>query len=512
MDAAGNRTITDLLDEQALCHGHKVAIVHEYQNGDISQLSYIQLREAARGFAAALQARGVMPGDRVFVFMGNTAEYVPLWMGLMLAGAVIVAGNIYLTAPEVAYQLEHCQPALALVEPAHEALIREVCADLVQAPDIVPVARGSLGPEGLRGVWAETCTNYHAPPQCSDDLAQILYTSGTSARPKGVMLTQANLLWCGQAGAANSGLSRADRVFNNKPLFHANCQETVLSCLTAGATAVIGERYSATRYLRQLIEHRITICSLSGMLCRTLLNQPPTPFDTAHQVRYAGYAINISEAEIAAFIARFRIPLRNGYGQSETMLYITLQPHASPSSYPSIGRATPDREVFVVDDDNRPVAVGAVGEIVVRGRPGRTLTLGYYRDPDATQAVFEGGWLHTGDLGYQDAKGNFFFFGRKKEVIKRAGENISAAEVEEALMGHPAVRDVAVVGIPDPVRDQSVKAFIVLHDQQQADAAAIKAFCAERLAYFKVPEHVQFMEELPRNASGKVQKRALLDA
>jgi crotonobetaine/carnitine-CoA ligase len=248
------------------------------------------------------------------------------------------------------------------------------------------------------------------------------------------------------------------------------------------------------------------------MLCRTLLNQPPTPFDTAHQVRYAGYAINISEAEIAAFIERFRIPLRNGYGQSETMLYITLQPHASPSAYPSIGRATPDREVFVVDDDNRPVAVGAVGEIVVRGRPGRTLTLGYYRDPAATQAVFEGGWLHTGDLGYQDAKGNFFFFGRKKEVIKRAGENISAAEVEEALMGHPAVRDVAVVGIPDPVRDQSVKAFVVLHAGHQADADAIKTYCAGRLAYFKVPEHVQFMAELPRNASGKVQKRALLDA
>jgi len=301
-------------------------------------------------------------------------------------------------------------------------------------------------------------------------------------------------------------------VFNNKPLFHANCQETVLSCLTAGATVVIGERYSATRYLRQLIEHRITICSLSGMLCRTLLNQPPTPFDTAHQVRYAGYAINISEAEIAAFIARFRIPLRNGYGQSETMLYITLQPHASPSAYPSIGRPTPDREVFVVDDDNQPVGVGEVGEIVVRGRPGRTLTLGYYRDPDATQAAFDGGWLHTGDLGYQDAKGNFFFFGRKKEVIKRAGENISAAEVEEALMGHPAVRDVAVVGIPDPVRDQSVKAFIVLHGEHQTDAAAIQAYCAERLAYFKVPEHVQFMAELPRNASGKVLKRALLDA
>lgn len=511
MDAVGNRTITDLLEEQAQCHGHRVAIVHEYQNGDISQLSFVQLREVALSFAAGLQARGVKPGDRVFVFMGNTAEYLPLWMGLMLAGAVIVSGNIYLTGPEVAYQLVHSQPTLVLVEPAHEVLIRGVCAEMAQAPEIVSVARGSLRPDGLHGELAGAVDAFQPSRQDSDDLAQILYTSGTSARPKGVMLTQANMLWCGMTGAANSGLSRTDRVFNNKPLFHANCQETVLACLTAGATAVIGERYSATRYLRQLIEHRITVCSLSGMLCRTLLNQPPTAFDTAHQVRFAGYAINISIPEIEAFIARFRIPLRNGYGQSESMLYITLQSHASPSTYPSIGRAAPDREVFIVDDDNQPVGVGEVGEIVVRGQRGRTLTLGYYQDPVATQAAFDGGWLHTGDLGYQDAKGNFFFFGRKKEVIKRAGENISAAEVEEVLMGHPDVRDVAVVGVPDPIRDQSVKAFIVLHEDGVEDAAALKAYCATKLAYFKVPEQVAFMADLPRNASGKVLKRALLD-
>lgn len=512
MDAVGNRTVTDLLEEQAQCHGHRVAIVHEYQNGDISQLSFVQLRETALRFAAGLQAKGVKPGDRVFVFMGNTAEYVPLWMGLMLAGAVFVSGNIYLTGPEVAYQLSHSQPTLVLVEPAHEDLIRGVCAEMASTPEIVVVARGSLRPDGLHGELAAAVDAFVPVQQDSADLAQILYTSGTSARPKGVMLTQANMLWCGMAGAANSGLTRTDRVFNNKPLFHANCQETVLSCLTSGATAVIGERYSASRYLRQLIEHRITICSLSGMLCRTLLNQPVTPFDTAHQVRFAGYAINISVPEIEAFIERFRIPLRNGYGQSESMLYITLQSHASPSTYPSIGRATPDREVFIVDEDNQPLGVGEVGEIVVRGQRGRSLALGYYQDPAATELAFDGGWLHTGDLGSYDAKGNFFFFGRKKEVIKRAGENISAAEVEEVLMGHPEVRDVAVVGVPDPIRDQSVKAFIVLHENAAEDAVAIKAFCATKLAYFKVPEHVTFMAELPRNASGKVLKRALLDA
>ncbi len=510
MDAMGDRSLIDLLDEQAAKHGHNACVVHEAQTGEVRSLTYLQLQEAARRIAARLQMQGLQKGDRGFVFLRNTPDYVPVWFGLSLAGMIFVPGNIYLTEPEIEFQLTHCDPQIVITEPMYLPLIETVCDRIAMRPLIIVT-----GGEGMEKALAlDTMpgapADYDRPQLGSNDIAEILYTSGTSARPKGVMLTHANLLWCGISGTAATSLQSDDRYFNNKPLFHANCQDTVLSCLTAGAVVVIGEKYSATRYLRQLIEHGITICSLSGMLCRTLLNQPRSEYDTAHKLRFAGYALNIAPEEISDFIARFRIPLRNGYGQSEAMLYITLQSPSAPSTYPSIGRPALDREVFIVDENNTIVDTGAVGELVVKGRPGRNVMLGYYNDPEATKAAFEGGWLHTGDLAFVDEKGNFYFFGRKKEVIKRAGENISSAEVEEVLINHHGVRDVAVVGIPDPIRDQAVQAFVVLHPETQITQEQLQNYCREKLAYFKVPEIILFLDELPRNASGKLNKRELI--
>lgn len=504
MDAIGNRSLRDLLAEQAWAFGDRAFLVHETAQGDISQMSFAELHDRALSLAAYFQSKGLKKGDKVFVFLRNTPDFVPIWFGLLCAGLVMVPGNIYLTESEVAYQLQHCDPMMVVTEEQFHALMGRACEGMNQVPPI------HLEPDLVRE--AAVMLPADALPDLSgDDLAQILYTSGTSARPKGVMLTHANFLWCGFSSAMQSCFTTEDRVFNNKPLFHANCQDTVLSCLTAGATAIVGERYSATRYINQLIHHRATVCSLSGMLCRTLLNQPESELDRAHQIRFAGYAINISEEEIRQFTDRFEIQIRNGYGQSEAMLYISLQTVSAPSTYPSIGRACLDREVFIVDEANQVLEPGKVGEIVVRGRPGRNLMLGYLNDEPATALAFEGGWLHTGDMGYFDEQGNLFFFGRKKEIIKRSGENISAAEVEEVIVSHPAVVDVAVVGVPDPVRDQAVLACVVVQPGQTLDADALQAYCRERLAYFKVPTLVKFMESLPRNASGKLMKRDLVE-
>lgn len=504
MDNIGERTLCDLIDEQSQTYGPRVAVVHETQEGVVSELSFQELRTASQAMAAALQSAGVVKGDRVFVFLRNTADYVPTWFGIGYAGAVMVPGNIYLTESEVRFLIEDSAPRVIVTESRFLALIQAGASGVQPLPTIV-VMDDAVAP-GATAISAlpRDAEKFVPVPVASNDLAEILYTSGTSSRPKGVMHTHANLLWCGLAG---DGLQAADRFFNNKPLFHANCQSTVLTCLSAGATVILGERYSATRYIAQLIRHQATICSLSGMLCRTLLNQPPSPHDRAHNVRLGRYAINISQGEIDAFVERYQIPVKNGYGLSEAMIAVTAEPRTGPSTYPSIGRPTPEREVFIVDDDNQPLPPGKVGEIVVRGRPGRNLMLGYYNNPEATAAAFAGGWLHTGDLGTMDDKGNFFFFGRKKEVIKRAGENISASEVEEVLVGHPAVRDVAVIGVPDPVRDQAVKAFVVLREPASEDA--LREHCRARLAYFKVPEFIAFLDELPRNASGKVMKREL---
>jgi carnitine-CoA ligase len=510
MDAIGNRSLRDLLNQQAMTHGDRIFIVHETAQEEITELSYAELNKQAQQYAEQFVSMGLKKGDHVFVFLRNTPDFVPIWFGLLSAGLVMVPGNIYLTESEVEYQLRHCAPALIITEDQFAGLIQKSADGLSPEPqfcletDLVRIAI-------LERNSVSSSPKPELPAIDGDDLAQVLYTSGTSARPKGVLLTHANFLWAGLSSALQSCFTPEDRVFNNKPLFHANCQDTVLSCLTAGATVIIGERYSATRYISQLIKHQATVCSLSGMLCRTLLNQPESTQDRAHKIRFAGYAINISQDEIDRFTNRFGIRIRNGYGQSEAMLYISFQSVTEPSTYPSIGRPCLDKEVFIANEDNQALPVGQVGEIVVRGRRGRNIMLGYLNDPAATAAAFAGGWLHTGDMGYFDEAGNLYFFGRIKEVIKRAGENISAAEVEEVIISHPDVSDVAVVGVPDPIRDQAVMACVVLREPEALSEEALMAYCKASLAYFKVPTIVKFLDALPRNASGKLVKRQLIE-
>lgn len=507
MDRVGERAFPAILDEQASFYHDRTFVVHEDLQGVVTTLSFREVREKALRYAAAFQTAGIKKGRRVFALLRNTADFVPLWFGVMAAGGVFAPGNIYLTSPEIGHLITLIEPTLILTESRLLPLVEAAVAAIGKSIPLISVD-GATDAASLAKLVSQA-PDFIPVANASSDLAEIIFTSGTSSRAKGVMLTHANLIWCGMAGAANTDLSSGDRSFNNKPLFHVNCQETVLSCLMVGATAVIGERYSASRYVSQLIRHEATICSLSGMICRTLVNQPPSEEDRAHRIRFGGYGINISEQEMAAFVERFGIRVRNGYGQSEAMVYISVESLGAPSTYPAIGRPAFDREVFIVDENNCILPPGEVGEIVVRGQPGRNLMLGYYRDEQATRATFEGGWLHTRDLGRFDASGNLYFHGRLGDMIKRAGENISTQEVEDTLIGHPAVKDAAVFGLPDPVRDQAVKAVVVLKEGHSADAEDLREFCRARLAYFKVPEFIDFLPELPRNASGKVLKREL---
>ena len=507
MDRIGERSFPMMLDAQADHFGDRTFLIHEDLQGTVSSHSFAELRADSYACAAALQSAGLTKGDRAFMFLRNTADFVPLWFGIIAAGGIAAPGNIYLTAPEVTHLVESTQPSVIVTEAQFVPLIRDVLARTGSKAALIS-ADGGEGAQDLAAL-RKGAPDLRPVDLTSDDPAEIIFTSGTSSRPKGVLLTHANLIWCGVAGVANTALTPEDRSFNNKPLFHVNCQETVLACLTGGATAIIGERYSASRYIGQLIDHKATICSLSGMLCRTLLNQPPGDMDRAHNIRFAGYGINISDGEIATFTERFGIRLRNGYGSSEAYVYITVESVSSPASYPAIGRPALDREVFVVDENNQILPTGEIGEIVVRGRPGRNLMLGYYDNPEATRAAFDGGWLHTNDLGWFDATGNLHFQGRRGDMIKRAGENISVREVEDALIQHEDVKDTAVIGLPDPVRDQAVKAFIVARPGSRPTAEELRAFCAKRLAYFKLPEFIVFVAELPRNASGKVLRREL---
>jgi crotonobetaine/carnitine-CoA ligase len=345
----------------------------------------------------------------------------------------------------------------------------------------------------------------------SDTVAELLYTSGTTAAPKGVMITHANLVFSGHYGVWQTSLRSDDRVFTTMPACHSNFQLAALTpVLVAGATLVMAERYSARRFWQQVRDEGATIVQLIAMMARTLLLQPASEGDGHHQLRDALYFMPLSDREKAEFERRFRVRLLNSYGSTESIGWAVTDPPQGERRWPSVGRAGLGYEAGIFDCTGHELPPGQVGEIRIKGAPGRSLMLGYHNDPEATAAAISpDGWLRTHDEGYADADGWFYFVDRSVNVIKRAGENISTTEVECTLTSHPLIAEAAVVGVPDPVRDKAVKAFVRLQPGARLSASDVIEHCRGLLAGYKVPEYVDFVDDFPRTSSMKIEKRLL---
>jgi crotonobetaine/carnitine-CoA ligase len=292
------------------------------------------------------------------------------------------------------------------------------------------------------------------------------------------------------------------------PLFHVNGQYiSAIPILTAGGTLVILERFSATKFWDQVRRHDTTLMSIVPMQLRTMLAQPPRDDDARHNVRLSFYALPTAKEEWEAFIQRFQVPLIDGYGLSETLGVCTINPvQYGVTKRHCIGLPSIGRQVRIVDDSGTDLGEGEVGRILVKGE---AIFSGYYKNEEATNACMHDGWFDTGDNGYFDEDGYIHFFDRTKEVIKRAGENIAASEVERVLNDHPKILESAVIGLPDELRDEAVKAFVVLHPGQQMTAEEVQGWVARHLAKFKIPSFVEFRDELPHTSIGKVIKYQL---
>jgi crotonobetaine/carnitine-CoA ligase len=240
-----------------------------------------------------------------------------------------------------------------------------------------------------------------------------------------------------------------------------------------------------------------------------ILAQPPHELDGKNDFRLVMYAIAITEEQWEEFETRFNVPLSDLWGMTETLAETTMNPPDLEMKRNCIGLARLGNEIKVVDEEGKEVPPGTVGEMVVQGVPGRTIMKGYYKNPEATAETIQDGWLYTGDNAYMDEDGYFHFVDRKKDMIKRGGENVAAVEVEYVISLHPKVQEVAVVGVPDPIRDEAIMALIVLKKSETSDADEIINFCKERLAKFKVPSYVEFKDEFPKTSIGKVQKNIL---
>ncbi|MXZ73270.1 MAG: ATP-dependent acyl-CoA ligase [Acidobacteria bacterium] len=393
--------------------------------------------------------------------------------------------------------------------------VRERCP---RVEEVAICGAGAPSPAVDFGRLAAECpkTAPEGPAPSPTDEAAILYTSGTTARPKGVLVTHANYLCAGETVARAVRLTAADRHLVVLPLFHGNAQYySTMSALVTGASMALMARFSASRYFDQAIAHRCTVSSLFAAPIRMLLVQPRRPEHAVNDLRVVIFAQSVTPAQLAEWDQRFRAPLLQLWGMTETMGPPLINPLDGERRNQSMGLPAPGYATRLVDEGGRPVARGEIGQIVVRGEPGVSLMKGYYRNPDATAETIRDGWLWSGDNARQDADGYYHFVDRAKDMIKRSGENVAASEVEAVIREHPDVFDCAVIGVPDEMRDEAILAVVVPRSgageqpAPQLTQEAVIDWCRQRLAGFRVPQFVRFRAELPRTAVGKVQKHVL---
>ncbi|GAA4863792.1 AMP-binding protein [Pseudonocardia benzenivorans] len=510
-DLIGDRTLRDLLDERTARTPEKTYLVYEDAEGTITEFSYLEFSRRVDELAAGLAALGVGKGDRVTIHLRNSPEVLEAWFALATLGAVFVPSNVANTAGEIQHVVSYSGSVAVITQPLFADVVARAVAECPTVRHTL-MARTETAPEGTLLLDDQRLAGATPPDNGvgPDDVVEMIFTSGTTARPKGVLLTHANALHSGERSSRALLLDSSERCLTSLPVFHVNAQSlTVLSSLTVGGTAIVLEEYRATKFWDQVRAHKATQISLVAMQARTLLAQPPRDTDDQHDVRRVFYALNITTDERDSFEKRYGVELVNGYGLSEAMTLVTVAPVFGPKRWPSIGVPLHDRVVKLVDAEGNEVPRGEVGEIVVQGRPGRTLMLGYHNDPEATARTLVDGWLHTGDNAYVDEKGYFYFFDRGKDMIKRAGENVSTVEVESVLLDHPEIVEAAVIGVVDPIRDEAVKAFVALAAGSTLTVEAIQEHCATRLARFKVPTIVEIRDELPKTSIGKIEKKLL---
>jgi crotonobetaine/carnitine-CoA ligase len=484
-------------------------LVFEDAAGDVVELTYAEFAARVEGLAGGLAALGIGRGDRVLMQLPNCPEFVTAMFAAGRLGAIFVPSNSANRISELAHLISTTEPLLVLTVAAHRAAVAGALAEAGSSARVVMVRDE---PEAGEVPYASLADGPAPEPVevAATDPLQIMFSSGTTSRPKGVVATHTNLLSSGRRQAMSYRSGPEDRFLTVLPLFHASAQSTTLhAALTSGGTAIFLERYSASRFWGRVRAHRTTRLTLVAMLLRTLVAQPPSPDDADHRIRSIGYATNMAEDVQGVFEERFGARLTNAYGLTEAMTEVTIAPVDGPRHWPSVGLPTMDRAVRIVDEGGAELPAGKIGEIQIQGVPGETIMKEYWGNPEATAKALLDGWLRTSDMGWKDEDGYVFFADRDIDLIKTAGENVSASEVEETLRKHPGVDEAVVFGVPDPIRDEVIKAVIVPVGGADPSEEEILDFCREQLAKFKVPSVLEFRAELPTNAVGKVDKKLL---
>ena len=493
---AHNATLDDFIASRREAQPTRELMVFEDR-----RWSWQQAEEATARLAGALLVRGVQRGERLVVMGRNSPWHVLLLLAAARVGAIFVPINPQFKVEEAQYVLGHSRPALVLAD--DEAL---------------PVARQALAQAGLEATvlpldetWAQGATPL--PPQASDPQTTciIIYTSGTTGFPKGVMHSQASLIAAGEAFVERLHLQPDDRLLLILPMFHINAMfYSVAGTFAAGATLLVEARFSASGFWQRVQALQATQVNIIEAVAAILLNRPDSEYLPGHTLRKI---YGVRQAMMARFRERFAVPvLVGGYAMSEIPGVLSTPVHGEvpPNCMGLLCRhpdpARPWAECRIVDDEGQDVPVGQTGELAVRTP---ILMQGYFQDEAQTQASFRGGWFLTGDLVRADAQGHFFFVSRKKDIIRRRGENVAGSELDRVIGEHPGVLVAAAIGVPSEFGDEDILVAVKPKEGVALAEQAIVDWCRQRLAAMKVPRYVLLLEQMPLTPTHKVAKAEL---
>lgn len=525
MDITDLRVLYDLAMYNCLTREEHTSLI--YEDG-ITTRSYTNLeiaREATQ-LAAGLQKLGIQKGDRVIVTTLNCPEVVVAYQAISRAGGVIIPAMPLLKAPEIHYIAANSQAKAVIASPILFPLLQEALKDV---PSIQHLIGTDFGLETLPEIQGEFQVHKYSEvvamgadvadkyledlPGVSltpDDPAVIIYTSGTTGNPKGVLLTNRNVV---SNAVTNRGATTEEdgqapeqqRQLAILPLAHSYGLVVLNVSYLSGAICVMHPRFDTSAVLSAIERHRITgFAGVPAMFVALLYSPDADTYDTSSLTYCVSGSAPLPLAVLEGFEKKFNCRILEGYGLSEASAVLTAHTLEMERKVGSVGKPIAGVELRIVDENDQPLPTGSTGEIVARGP---NIMREYYNMPNETQSALRGGWLHTGDMGYIDEDGYVYIVERKKDLIIRGGFNIYPRDVEEVLNRHPAVIESAVIGIPSERMGEEVKAFVVT--REEIDAETLKAYCREALANYKTPSEIEFVSFLPRNPVGKIDKKEL---
>ncbi len=472
---------------------HKLAVLCEGR-----AVSYAELDRLADGLAAGLIRRGVQPGDRVAVKLPNSIEYVALIHAVARIGAVLVPLNTRLTEQELTVQIDLTTPRLIITDPVS---IR---------PETAPVysTYGVPDPQSPNlPISQSPIPNLPISQSPIPNPQSIIFTSGTSGTPKGAVLTFDNHLWSANSSAMRLGVDVDDRWLSCLPLYHVGGQAVVFRSCLYGTAILLHSRFDVDAFNAALDADAPTLTSLVPTMLHRLLQSRSQPWPESLRLVLLGGAAATPELLDAARAAN--VPVATTYGLTEAASQVaTALPGDVLRKPGSVGKPLMFTQVEIADEQGVRLLAGEIGEMLVRGPQ---VMAGYFENPEATARALQGGWLHTGDLGYVDADGDLFLVQRRSDLIVSGGENIYPAQIEAVLRRHPAVAEACVVGIPDPEWGQRVAGAVELRPGAAATIEELLAFCRAELAGYKVPRWLLILDALPQTSSGKIERSAVAE-